>query len=68
MVFFFVKNSFSEKVLLLEHSWHLGKGIIHSLINTVTTLSATGVNQGSVQPLPLLAFLTSAERQAHGFC
>lgn len=29
-----MKNDFSERVLLLEHLWHLGKGIIHSLINS----------------------------------
>lgn len=62
-----MKNGFSERVLLLEHLWHLGKGIIHSLINTVTTPSATGVNQCSLQPLALMIFFTSAERQAHGF-
>lgn len=62
-----MKNGFSEKVLLLEHLWHLGKEIIHSLINTVTTLSATSINQCSLQLLALLAFLTSAERQAHSF-
>lgn len=37
MGLFLVKNDFSEKVLLLEHLWHLGKGIIPSLINAVTT-------------------------------
>lgn len=63
----FVKNGFSEKVLLLEYLWHLGKGIIHSLINTVTARGAIGVNQGSLKPLALLTFLTSAERQACGF-
>lgn len=56
-----MKNGFSERVLLLEHLWHLGKG------NTVTTPSATGVNQCSLQPLALMIFFTSAERQAHGF-
>jgi len=63
----FVKNGFTEKVLLSEHLWHLGKGIICSLINTVTAVRATGVNLCSLQSLVLLAFLTSAERQAYGF-
>lgn len=62
-----MKNGFSERELLLEHLWHLGKGIIHSLINTVTTLSATAVNQCSLQPLALMTFFTSTKRQAHGF-